>query len=371
MNKKKPLTVLQIIPALDSGGVEKGTIEVSKALVDSGHKALVISSGGRLVGELEKTGATHVNWDLGKKSLTTFLQYRKLRQWLVENKVDALHARSRMPAWVAWLAWRGMPKLNRPRFITTVHGLNSVSAYSKIMTYGETVVAVSNTVKEYITVNYKGVKQDKIVVIPRGIDPVEFPFAYQPTEPWKFAWFEDFPNTKDKFIVTLPGRLTRLKGHHDLIRVIDGLREQIPEIHAVIVGSEDPKRMSYAEGLYKEVKDRGLDEFITFTGYRSDMKDIYAISDMVLSLSSKPESFGRTVVEAVSLGRAVVGYDHGGVGETLSQLYPVGLVPLDDLAAVRERIVALHDGSLLPPQSAITQYSKKDMLDGELSVYVD
>ena len=371
MSQKKSLTVLQIIPALNSGGVEKGAIEVSQALVDAGHKALVISAGGRLVSELEKTDAKHFTWDLGKKTPATFLQYRKLRHWLLEHEVDVLHARSRMPAWVAWLAWRGMPALSRPRFITTVHGLNSVSAYSRIMTSGEVVVAVSNTVKEYITTNYKGVMEDKIIVIPRGIDPEEFPFAYQPSESWRSDWNKDFPNTKDKYLITLPGRLTRLKGHHDLINIIDDLRKQIPEIHGVIVGSEDPKRMSYAEGLYKEVRDRGLETFITFTGYRSDMKEIYAISDVVLSLSSKPESFGRTVVEAVSLGRAVIGYDHGGVGETLSQLYPAGLVTLGDLNAVRERIVSLNQGRLSPPVSAITKYSKKDMLDSELSVYVD
>ena len=371
MSQKEALTVLQIIPALNSGGVEKGAIEVSKALVDAGHKALVISAGGRLVSELEKTGARHFTWDLGKKTPATFLQYRKLRRWLLEHNVDVLHARSRMPAWVAWLAWRGMPENSRPRYITTVHGLNSVSPYSKIMTSGEVVVAVSNTVKEYITTNYKGVAEDKIVVIPRGIDPAEFPFKYQPSESWKSAWDNDFPETKDKYLVTLPGRLTRLKGHHNLINIVDELRKQIPEIHGVIVGSEDPKRMSYAEGLYKEVRDRGLQQFITFTGYRSDMKEIYAISDVVLSLSSKPESFGRTVVEAVSLGRPVIGYDHGGVGETLSQLYTAGLVPLDGLKEVKECIVSLNEGSLLPPKSPLTKYSKKDMLDSELSVYVN
>ena len=137
------LTVLQAVPALQGGGVERSTLEVAAALVRNGHRSLVISAGGRLVPELLDAGSEHVCWPIGRKSPLTLRLVPRLRRLLHREGVDILHARSRLPAWVAWLAWRGMDPARRPRFITTVHGLNSVNAYSAVMLKGEQVVAVS------------------------------------------------------------------------------------------------------------------------------------------------------------------------------------------------------------------------------------
>ena len=366
---KSQLSIVQLVPDLESGGVEKGTLEVAKAIVDAGHKSIVISSGGRLVEKLKADGSDHIQWNLGKKSPLTLLQAKKLRVWVIENNVDIIHARSRLPAWVAWLAWRKIPLDSRPHFITTMHGLNSVSRYSKVMTYGEKVIAVSNTVKEYILDNYPDTAEDKIVTIARGIDSEEFPFGYKPDQLWLNQWYQEFPQTKGKWLITLPGRLTRLKGHNDFIEVMNRLKVNNPAVHGLVVGGEDPKRQQYARELYKRVKDEGLESDITFAGYRSDMKQIYANSAAVLSLSTKPESFGRTAVEAVSLGKAVIAYNHGGVGETLANIYPVGLVALNDISAVTKCCQKLYEGSIQAPQHAQTFYQKQEMLDKTLALY--
>ncbi len=365
----KQLTILQLLPDLESGGVEKGTLEVAKAIVDAGHKSIVMSAGGRLVKRLEEEGSEHIQWDLGKKSPLTFLQGRKLRSWLQKNNIDIIHARSRMPAWVAWLAWRKMPSNSGPHFMTTMHGLNSVNRYSKIMTYGEKVIAVSNTVKSYILEKYPETPEDKIITIARGIDTKEFPFHYQPETVWLDAWFKEFPQTKGKWLITLPGRLTRLKGHNDFLDVIKKLKSDNPDIHGLIVGGEDPKRKQYAEELYARVKSEGLEDMVTFAGYRSDMKEIYAISEAVLSLSTQPESFGRTAVEAISLGTPVIAYNHGGVGETMGQVYPAGLVSLSDIDETAVRCKQLYDGEIQAPQDELTVYSKQEMLDKILALY--
>jgi glycosyltransferase involved in cell wall biosynthesis len=363
------LIIVQLLPDLDSGGVEKGTLEVGKAIVEAGHTSIVISAGGRLVGQLEREGSRHIQWDLGKKSPLTFFQVRKFRAWLLENEVDIIHARSRLPAWVAWLAWRKISKNNCPHFVTTMHGLNSVNRYSKVMTYGEKVIAVSNTVKDYIFKNYTGTLPDKIITIARGIDTDEFPFDYHPNDEWLKNWYQEFPQTRDKWILTLPGRLTRLKGHNDFIDVIKILKDEIPEIHGLIVGGEDPKRLQYAHELYQRVKEEGLENFITFTAYQSDMKQIYSISAAILSLSTQPESFGRTAVEAISLGKAVIAYDHGGVGETLSNIYPSGLVLLKDVEGVVLRCKQLYQGEIQIPAEPQTFYKKQDMLEKTLALY--
>jgi glycosyltransferase involved in cell wall biosynthesis len=361
------MKVVQLLPDLDGGGVERGTLEVAKALVDAGHESVVISAGGRMVAQLEAEGSRHVSWDLGKKSLWTFRHVWALRRWLRAERPDILHLRSRLPAWVAWFAWRGIKPAERPHLVTTVHGLYSVGRYSSIMCRGERVIAVSETVKTYIRENYPETDMNRVRLIYRGIDPAEFPFGYQPSPAWLEQWRTDFPQLQGKQVITLAGRLTRLKGHNDLIDMIRTLVAQGQPVHALIVGGEDAKRKAYAAELYKRVNDEGLSDHITFTGARADIRDIYAVSDLVLSLSTKPESFGRTVAEALGQGVPVVGYDHGGVGEILSALYPQGKTPLKDAKALVQTVSAVL-ASGVRPQGNQT-FLKTTMLAQTLAVY--
>lgn len=338
----RPLKVLQLLPALDSGGVERGTLEIGRALVAAGHESVVLSKGGRLVAQLQREGSRHIARDLGRKSPATFLHYRALRRLFEQERFDIVHARSRLPAWVVWLAWRGMPASNRPHFVTTVHGMHSVSRYSAIMCAGERVIAVSDTVRDYIRTHYPPgrwphLADERITVIPRGIDPAEFPRDYQPADEWVARFHAEFPQMGQRKVLTLPGRLTRLKGHHDFITIIGRLVAEGLDVVGLIVGGEDPKRPGYAKEIRERVQAEGLGERIVFTGHRSDVREIYAISDCVLSLSSTPESFGRTVLEPLAMGRPVVGYAHGGVAEILGELFAHGAVAKGDVEAATQR----------------------------------
>ena len=338
----KPLKVLQLIPALDSGGVERGTLEIARALVAAGHESVVLSTGGRLVEQLQREGSRHIARDLGRKSPATFLHYRALRRLFEQERFDIVHARSRLPAWVAWLAWRGMPAGARPHFVTTVHGMHSVSRYSAIMCAGERVIAVSDTVRDYIRTHYPPgrwphLTDERITVIPRGIDPAEFPRDYQPSDEWLARFHAEFPQITGRKVLTLPGRLTRLKGHNDFITIVGKLVAEGLDVVGLIVGGEDPKRPGYAKEIRERVQAEGLGERIVFTGHRSDVREIYAISDCVLSLSSTPESFGRTVLEPLAMGRPVVGYAHGGVAEILGELFAHGAVAKGDVEAATKR----------------------------------
>ena len=334
----KPLKVLQLLPALDSGGVERGTLEIARALVAAGHESVVLSKGGRLVEQLQREGSRHIARDLGRKSPATFLHYRALRRLFEAERFDIIHARSRLPAWVAWLAWRGMPAGVRPHFVTTVHGMHSVSRYSAIMCAGERVIAVSDTVRDYLRTHYPPSRwphlaDERITVIPRGIDPAEFPRDYQPSDEWLARLRTEFPQIAGRKVLTLPGRLTRLKGHHDFITLVGKLVAEGLDVAGLIVGGEDPKRPGYAKEIRERVQAEGLGERIVFTGHRNDVREIYAVSDCVLSLSSTPESFGRSVLEPLAMGRPVVGYAHGGVAEILGELFPHGAVAKGNLEA--------------------------------------
>lgn len=369
----KPLKVLQLLPALDSGGVERGTLEIARALVAAGHESVVLSKGGRLVEQLQREGSRHIARNLGRKSPATFLQYRALRELFETERFDVVHARSRLPAWVAWLAWRGMPAHARPHFVTTVHGMHSVSRYSAIMCAGERVIAVSDTVRDFIRTHYPPSRwphltDERITVIPRGIDPAEFPRDHQPSDEWLERFHADFPQLGGRKVLTLPGRLTRLKGHHDFITIIGKLVAEGLDVVGLIVGGEDPKRPGYAKEIRERVQAEGLGERIVFTGHRSDVREIYAISDCVLSLSSTPESFGRTVLEPLAMGRPVVGYAHGGVAEILGELFPHGAVAKGDVAAAARRTSDILGGHA-DAVRANHRFLMKEMQSATLSLY--
>jgi glycosyltransferase involved in cell wall biosynthesis len=357
-----PLTILQILPALESGGVERGTLEVGQYLVEHGHRSLVMSSGGRMVEQLTREGSEHFTWPVGHKKIKTLLLVGKLRKFLLEQKVDILHARSRVPAWIAYLAWRGMNPATRPRFVTTVHGMYGVNRYSRIMMQGEKIIAVSNTVRDYILSEYPDTLPWRIEVIHRGVEAQAYPYGWKPDPVWQQAFFAQCPNAAGKQLLTLPGRITKLKGHKDFIELIARLKRRGLPVHGLIVGGATSSKQRYLQKLRYRARSMGLEADISFTGQRDDLKNILAISNLVLSLSTQPESFGRTTLEALRLGIPTAGYDHGGVGEILRSIYPEGLLPLGDIDAATQRIAtllqqpdAVPDGDFYPLSSMLSQ----------------
>jgi len=363
----KTLTVIQILPALNSGGVERGTTEIANALVNAGHRSIVISAGGRLVGQLENEGTTHITLPIGEKRLSTLKYIWQLRKIFREIQPDIIHLRSRLPAWIAYLAWRKLPVANRPQIITTVHGPYSVNKYSAIMTIGESVIAVSNMIKTYITKNYQHVATDNITVIHRGIDPYRYAPHYQPSTEWLSQWHKDFPQLANKLVITLPARITAWKGQDDLITCIDILKSKGIPVHGLIVGETHPRKQSFLTTLKNRISELGLKNDITFTGHRSDLQDILASSNIVLSLATQPEAFGRTTIEALSMGIPVIGYNHGGVAEQLEICFPEGQVAVGDIQAVAHKIISWQH--VTPPVNTQHPFTLQNMCQQTLNIY--
>lgn len=359
----------QLLPSLDGGGVEQGTLEIAAALVQEGHRSLVVSAGGRLLPGLVAAGTEHFTWPIGRKSPFILRLIPRLRQLLVTAGVDILHARSRLPAWIAWLAWRRMDPATRPHFVTTVHGLYSVNAYSAVMTKGERVIAVSGVARDYVLQQYPGVDPERVVVIPRGVDVADYQPHYRPGNAWMAAWGQQYPELDNRYVVTLPGRVSRRKGMLALIRIIAALKAQGIAAHGLIVGELPAGKRGSVKELQSAIAAAGLTGSITLTGFRKDVREIMAVSGAVVSLSLQPEAFGRTVNEALALGVPVAGYAHGGVGDQLARHFPAGLVPPGDTAAMADR---LHEWSATPPSMQDVQvYALPDMLDSTLALYRD
>lgn len=358
------MKIMQLLPALNSGGVERGTLDLARALVDAGHESLVVSSGGRLVGQLETEGSRHLALPIHRKSLTSLLQVRPLRRLIEREAPDILHVRSRVPAWLTRFAWQKMDPATRPRLVSTAHGLYSINRYSAVMASAEQVIAISECVRDYLTDNYGKYLRRPPVVIYRGVDTKEFPADLALPAQWQEEIEREFPHLRDRQLLLLPGRLTRWKGHEDFIRLVAAVGRERGDIHGVILGGAEANKQHYETELRQQAEALGIGERLTFTGQRSDIRYWYKRASIVYNLSKRPEPFGRTVIEAAAIGAPIIGYDVGGPAESLRACFPQGLIANGDAQQLYRKTLELLDSgarSKLDPEFTLDTQARRTM----------
>ena len=343
-----------MLPELESGGVERGTLEIGAYLCAAGHRSIVISGGGRLCTQLEREGSRHVSWDVGKKSLCTLRYLLPLRRLLVSEKADILHLRSRVPGWLGYLAWKTLPQEKRPRLVTTFHGFYSINAYSAVMAKGEKVIAISKTVADHIKAHYR-VPEERIVLIHRGFDEKVFDPASVATERVEVLRKRWGLTDAEAPLIMLPGRVTRLKGHDIFIRSLCALKSH--PWTAICVGDMDEASQHTAH-LRTLLTELDLTPRVRFVGHCDDMPAAYLLSDLVVSAtSSVPEAFGRVAVEAQAMSRPVIASAHGGSLETVKPGHAGWLVPPGDAAGLTNALV-----EAIPAQSLRERYGANGQL---------
>lgn len=356
------MRVVQMLPELNEGGVERGVVEFNRELIKLGYDSWTISAGGRLAHTIAQDGGQHISFDLASKNLLTApTRVWGLRKILRDLNPDIIHVRSRVPAWLAYLANRplGIP------FVTTVHGFNSVNPYSRIMTCGDKVICVSGAIKDYVIKHY-GVDEQKLVVIPRGVDLDKF--DPNNIDDSFIASFRGTYNLADKFVVSSVGRITQLKDLETFISAIAELKSSVPNLVGLIVGGVHTDRREYFNRLKLLVKQLGVDDFVHFAGSQEKVPEIYAMSDVVVSSSKKPESFGRSAAEAMAMNVPVVATGHGGIldivlpGKT-GQLFSPG-----DVAGLVQAILACSE----MPRTGLREFVRENFtLDRMVSMTCD
>ena len=356
------MKILQILPELNIGGVERGVCDLSKALVEQGHQSFVISNGGKLESSLVASGGKHISMPVHIKRFKTLKLAKELYEVILDVNPDIIHVRSRMPAWVTYHALKKF-KNNKPVHVSTFHGLYSFPIYSKVMANVDHIISISNTVEDYIKTTYK-VPDEKITVIPRGCDLSEF--NQEPLhQSWKDEWYKEFPQTLNKKIIMLPARITKWKGVDDFIDLINLINDE--SIHGIVVGPVSKSKQKFFKKLQSKVQKLNLETKITFCGSRSDIVNVYKFADIVYNLSKTPEPFGRTTIEAASVGTKIMGWDHGGTKEILSELFPDGLVKLDDIQALKEKTLELLSDDDKKPKP--NTFTSERMINSTLEVY--
>ncbi len=299
------MRVVQLLPELNEGGVERGVVELNEQLAKRGFESFIISNGGKLTEKVENDGGVHIEFDIcSKNPLNAPFRVMGLKKIFKEIKPDILHVRSRVPAWLTYFANKS---LHIPT-VSTVHGFNSVSFYSKIMTKADRVICVSSAIKEYIKKHYD-TPEKKMTVIPRGVDLKKFnPKNIDVTFIDEFI---DKYGLKDSFTVSTVGRITQLKDIETFIKALSLLQKEYPNIKGLVVGGAREDKKEYLNSLKNLSKELKAD--VIFTGSISKVAEIYSLSNVVVSSSKKPESFGRSVAEALALNTPVIASNHGGV----------------------------------------------------------
>lgn len=335
------LTVVQILPELDEGGVEGETFDLALYLAAHGHRSIVISGGGRLAAQLEQAGCEHIMWpSIGAKSVRCLPYIAKLRSLLLAERVDVLHLRSRLPAWVGYLAWKLLAQSQKPALITTFHGFHSINGYSAIMARGERVIAVSSVIKQHILDNYL-TDDEKIKVIYGGVDAAFTPraVAADRVQRLRTKWLSGHDG---KPVIILPGRFTRLKGQDILIDSLALIKGS--EFVCLLLG-DTQENPTFTNTLREQIHAYGLAEKIILPGHCSDMPAALLLADVVVSATStKPEAFGKVAIEAMAMGKPVIATAHGGSLETIVPGETGWLVPPLDAQAMAAAItLALAD----------------------------
>ena len=329
-------TVLQVLPRLDgSGGVERETLDIARALNVAGWRSIVVSEGKTDRVAATEAGGRHAALPVARRDpLQALGAIRRLARLVVEEGVDLVHARSRWPAWLAYYAAR---RTGRP-FVTTFHGAYSAGwpgkrRYNAIMTRGDRVIAVSDFIARHIAETY-AVEPGRIRTIPRGVDLAAFDPARVDSgriAALRAAW--QVPEGRP--VVMLPGRLTALKGH---LALLDALARIETSVCCVLVGDSDPRHTGYRARIEQRIKTLGAGHTVLLAGPCHDMPAAYMLADIVVSPSLRPEAFGRVPVEAQAVGRPVIAFAHGGALETVCDGETGWLVPSGDADALTHAI---------------------------------
>lgn len=360
------MKVLQILPSLDVGGVERGVLDLVRSMKRRGESSVVISAGGALVKELQKMGVVHYELPVNRKSIQSLFLIPKIEEIIRRENIEVVHARSRVPAWIAYFAAKrtGVP------FVTTCHGYYSNHILSWVMGWGKRVIVISRVIGRHMVDDFK-VDAERIRLIHRGVDLSQFD-----TETTASRIYPSYTKEGKPFRIVVIGRLSPIKGQLEFLPSVREIVRHFPNIEVHFVGAEGKGKTKYTEQIRTTITQLGIESHVKLLGTRRDIPEILKEADLLVLPTLVPEAFGRVIVEAGALGTPVIATALGGVldimedkvhGRLVTPGHTEGMTEavLDVLRhpdQARQRAQALH-------QKVKDQFNLERMVDQTLDVY--
>lgn len=366
------MNVLQIVPELNAGGVERTTVEIAEALYQAGHVPHVATRGGRLEKDLGafKT-QLHIYTKADKNPLHLPHHVSRLKNIIRRHAIDIVHARSRAPAWPALIAAQqtGVP------FITTYHGIYNAKTplkrfYNSVMARGDHIIANSDFTRSHIITTH-GTEPQKITTIYRAVDLKRFdPQTLKPMDikSLRASWHIDDSQT----VVLLPGRITRWKGQHIAVKAL----AHLPDTCILVCLGDAQGRQDYVDSLWQNARALGVDTRLRLPGHSENMPTALAAADIVVSASIEPEAFGRIAVEAQAMGKPIIATAIGGSLETIAPHISGQLVspedPEDLAHGIRHVLSSLGHYNAQDMRARVREkFSKTALQSQTLQIYTD
>ncbi|AOS98365.1 GDP-mannose-dependent alpha-(1-6)-phosphatidylinositol monomannoside mannosyltransferase [Microbulbifer aggregans] len=360
------MRVLQAVPQIDKSPEGRATLDLGQELVRLGHESIVVSAGGELMDRLVLRGSRHIEIPLDRRSLWSLRLVRRLRRLIRELEVDVVHARAPLPGWLLWLAVRGIPEGQRPRFVTSVHRLYGGGFFNSIMAAGQQVMAVSGFAGERLRKQFSRKLASAPEIVPGGVNTREFDRSAPVSGYWHQRLLNDFPQLEGRNWLLMPAALSPGNGHREFLQLLSMLGQQRDDVFGLIVGEVPPGDVKYARKLERLALDLGLSDKVLFMGPRRDMRELYASARITFCLGERPLAYGRVAAEALAMGCPVIAYRLGGLTELLQQCFPQGLVDAGDTEALLE---ASMEVLKRPVQVVSDGLSLEDMSARVLALY--
>jgi len=319
------MKILHIVPALEAGGVETGTVDLALSLKRLGQTVVVVSNGGKLVRDLENNSILHIKLPVHQKSPLALMLVLQIASLIKAEGIDIVHASSRVPAWIGFLACklRGVP------FVTSCHGFYSGGFFSYVMGWGKLVMVISKSIENRMAEDFK-VPREKIRLVYRGVDLTKYQYS-----PGKYD------RDKDYFTIINIARLTPIKGQYEFIKAMKRVIDKIKRVEIWIVGGLQSGKARYLDTLKDLVRKLGIEKYVKFLGRRGDIASLLKEADCLVLSTKVPEGFGRTVIEAGAIGTAVCASGVGGIKEIIDDGVSGLLFPPGDEAGMSRALLRM------------------------------
>ncbi|MBR5887355.1 MAG: glycosyltransferase family 4 protein [Akkermansia sp.] len=340
------MKILHYSPHMRPGSTSVLAADLACALQSAECENIVVAPSSEIVNRLYASKVAYVSCHR-PNLLTAWREVRRLRKLIRRQAPDIVQVYSTDAAWIVNMACRRPRRMTVPPVVGAICGYVWHSTSELGWSKCDYHTVLSRHQRELLTAETSPLKCMP-EIIPYGTDERLCNPNYQPTESWFSTWRAQQPGYDNHLSICVPGSISPLRGLEDIAPILTGLLRSGIQAHVYIAGNYRKARTVYVNELKLLYSNAGLTEHISWLGERADMRDVLCACDVTLSLCKKPATWDRAIQEALALGRPVIGYDYGAVGEYLNSFLPEGRVTPGDIAAVMD---TLTQWSSYPPSS--------------------